>query len=84
MTTKPAYDSFLDDTCMSEYRSPSGLIHIGSWFGMAVCGVFIDTHNGWSYNGLTSLRRAGRMSRNAQANRLCKRCANTYKDVPNA
>lgn len=81
MTTK-TYDSFLDDTCMSEYTSPSGLIHIGSWFGMAVCGVYIT--DAWTYRGLTSLRRAGRMSRNAQANRLCKRCANTYKDVSDA
>jgi hypothetical protein len=75
------YSSFYDDTFMREYSSPSGLTHIASWFGMAVCGVFIDTHNGWRYKGLTSLRRAGRMSRNPQANRLCKRCANNYKDV---
>ena len=75
------YDSFLDEECLREYTSPSSLLHIASWFGLSVCGVFIDTHNGWNYKGLTSLRRTGRMSRNANANRMCKRCARTYKDV---
>lgn len=73
--------TFLDEAAISTWRSPSGLLHIGSWYGTVACGAFVDSHKGWSYVTLTSLRYLGRISRRPQANGLCKRCAAQYKDV---
>ena len=78
MTTKP-YNSLLDERCMTLWLSPTGLSHIGSWFGEVQCGKVRG--EGWKYDGLTSLRIIGRMSRHPQANRLCKQCAKGYEDV---
>lgn len=73
--------AFIDEKDITLFSSPSGLRHVGAWFGKTVCGVFVDSHNGWEYGGLTSLRSLGRMSRSPKANMMCKRCANEYKDV---
>lgn len=74
-------DTFLDAREITLWRSPSGLLHVGAWFGQVACGAFVDSHNGWSMEHLTSLRHLGRMSRRSTANRMCKRCAAQYKDV---
>jgi len=73
--------SLLDERALTVFTSPSGMLHIGAWFGQTACGAYVDSHKGWSYQQLTSLRYVGRMSRRASANRMCKRCANEYKDV---
>jgi hypothetical protein len=73
-------DIFLDERCISLYRSPSGLTHVGSGYDESVCGSFVKGPY-WQYTGLTSLRRVGRMSRDAKANRMCKLCAREYEDV---
>lgn len=72
------YDSLLDERCMSVWRSPSGLKHVEGWFNQTICGKYIYQ---WDFDSLTSLRHIGRMSRRPDANRMCKRCANEYKDV---
>lgn len=72
-------DYFLDARELRMWRSPSGLRHVGGWYGQTICGAYPDAH--WVMEHLTSLRHAGRMSRNAKANRMCQRCANTYKTV---
>jgi hypothetical protein len=73
-------DTLLDERSISLYRSPTGLTHVGSWYNESVCGSFVKGPY-WKYWGLTSLRQLGRMSRNAKANRMCKRCAKEYEDV---
>lgn len=78
MTTKP-YNAFLDDRDITIVRSPTGLVHVGAWFGETVCGKFI--YDSWTWMGLTSLRYIGRMRKRPQANRMCKSCANEYKDM---
>jgi hypothetical protein len=78
-TTKPAYNSLLDDRDITLFRSPTGLVHVGAWFGETVCRKFV--YDSWTWMGLTSLRYIGRMSRRPQANHMCKSCAKEYKDV---
>jgi hypothetical protein len=80
MTTK-VYNSLLDDREITMWRSPSGLRHVGSWYGQVACGAFVDSHNGWKYDGLTSLRWVGKISRLPNVNHMCRRCASQYKDV---
>jgi hypothetical protein len=80
MTTK-VYNSLLDDRDLATWISPSGLLHVGAWYGQVACGAFVDSHNGWRYNGLTSLRWIGKISRRPTPNSMCKRCASQYKDV---
>ena len=78
MTTKE-YNSLLDENWLVLIVSPSGLKHVRGWYGQAQCGSFEGEN--WDYHGLTNLRTLGRMSRRPDANRMCKRCANQYKDV---
>lgn len=73
--------AFLDEPVLRIWRSPSGKRHVGAWFGQVACGAFVDSHSGWSMQSLTSLRYVGRISRRADTNNLCKRCASQYKDV---
>lgn len=73
-------NSLLDERSISLYRSPSGLLHVGSWYDESICGSFVKAPF-WSFVRLTSLRDVGRMSRSPKANRMCKRCANEYEDV---
>lgn len=72
--------TFLDERCMTTWSSPSGKRHVGGWFGMVLCGAFVDSHNGWRNEGLTSLRFLGRIAANNHGT-WCKRCINNYKDV---
>jgi hypothetical protein len=72
--------TFLDAKEISLYRSPSGLLHVGAWFGETICSAW-HGNPGWRHQGLTSLRQLGRMSRRPNSNNMCKRCANEYKDV---
>lgn len=76
-----AYDSLLDEKCITIYRSPSGKRHIGAWYGQVQCGAFVDTHNGWSWDQLTTLRWCGKVAQRPGINGFCKRCASQYKDV---
>lgn len=71
--------AFIDEATLRMWRSPSGLRHVGAWFGQTICSAYPD--RGWTMEGLTCLRSVGRMSRNANVNRMCKRCAAHYKDV---
>ena len=73
--------AFVDENQIQLTISRSGLTHVKGWYEQTVCGKFCGDKYVWSYGGLTSLRRLGRMSRNASANRICKQCSNEYKDV---
>lgn len=72
--------TLLDERSMTIYRSPSGKRHVGGWYGMVLCGAFVDSHNGWSYQDLTSVRWLARMAQRPSDN-YCKRCLANYKDV---
>lgn len=80
MTTKP-YNSLLDDRCITVVESIQGRRHVKGWFDLTVCGKYCGDNYVWSFLYLTSLRHVGRMSKNPQANRMCKSCANEYKDM---
>lgn len=73
------YNRLLDEVHMTTWRSTTDLLHVEGWFHSTICGKYI--YDEWRWQGLTSLRHIGRMSRNPKANRMCKRCANEYKDV---
>lgn len=73
--------TFLDERCMTIWTSPSGKRHVGGWFGMVLCGAFVDSHNGWRWDHLTSVRWLGRMAQGNNNSSWCKRCINNYKDV---
>ena len=74
-------NTLLDDRCMTIWTSPSGKRHVGGWFGMVLCGSFVDSHNGWSWKELTSVRYLGRIAQGKPSSNWCKRCINNYKDV---
>jgi hypothetical protein len=80
-TTSKPYNSFLDEPCITMVESMSGKRHVQGWFDHTICGRYCGDRYTWSFLYLTSLRHVGRMSRNAYANRMCKTCANVYKDV---
>lgn len=76
--------TLLDERCMTIWASPSGKRHVGGWFGMVLCGAFVDSHNGWKQKDLTSVRYLGRiaqMNTKYHYTNWCKRCINNYKDV---
>lgn len=75
------YNSLLDEKCLTIWRSPAGLRHVGAWFGQVQCGAFVDTHSGWQYDHLTTVRWCARVAQRPKANRMCKRCAKVYEDV---
>jgi hypothetical protein len=81
--TTPPYDSLLDEKCLTIWVSPSGKRHVGGWFGMVLCGAFVDSHNGWHYGDLTSVRWLGKIAQGIGygSSTYCKRCVSSYKDV---
>jgi hypothetical protein len=73
--------TLLDERNLNLVVSPTGLRHIGGWFGNTLCGKWIDMRNTWRSHDLISVRHAGRMSKDPMVNYFCKRCASHYKDV---
>lgn len=75
--------TFLDERCMTIWTSPSGKRHVGGWFGMVLCGAFVDSHNGWSYYNECSVRWLAKLAQGVGHghNTYCKRCIGNYKDV---
>ena len=80
--------TFLDERCMTIWTSPSGKRHVGGWFGMVLCGAFVDSSNGWHYGDLTSVRYLAKIAQGwitsptgKISSTWCKRCINNYKDV---
>lgn len=73
--------TLLTERCMTIYESPSGKRHVGGWFGMVLCGAFVDSHNGWSYKYLTSVGYLAKVAQGYVGPQWCKRCLANYKDV---
>lgn len=73
--------TFLDERCLTIWTSPSGKRHVGGWFGMVLCGAFVDSGNGWHYGDLTSVGYLARIAQGKPSNLWCKRCIGNYKDV---
>lgn len=73
--------TLLDERCLTIYTSPSGKRHVGGWFGMVLCGAFVDTHNDWAWGGLHSVRYLAKIAQGKPSNVWCKRCIGNYKDV---
>ena len=73
--------SLLDENTMTLVISRSGTIHVKSWFERTACGKGCWDNYKWEFGGLTNLRWIGRLAQVPQANRFCKGCARTYKDV---
>ena len=73
--------TLLDERCLSIWTSPSGKRHVGGWFGMVLCGAFVDSHNGWKYTEEASVRYLASVAQYGYHGHWCKRCIGNYKDV---
>ena len=73
--------TLLDERCMTIWTSPSGKRHVGGWFGMVLCGAFVDSHNGWLGYDQCSVRYLAKVAQGRPSSLWCKRCISNYKDV---
>jgi hypothetical protein len=82
VTTRPVYDTFLDERVMDIWKSQSGKCHVAGWFNETLCGSYIAQPD-WEWYDRTSLRWLGKLAQGVgHGSRIyCKRCLNNYKGV---